>query len=195
MGAGRCDPGACLIAVQGWRERWLRERTEVRYCRACLRRGDRAVEARGRRKIGHPSECSAGYDDLLARRRRVEGGASARRPHNHASACRVGDTGVELPLGRTSENAVKANFAEEPQGEVRRTPVRRSRGATLAAWSVCDASIGWFCRWGSLWSSCSYSWSIWRYSWLGSGLASGLGSRPEPSTRIARARIRAWNAC
>jgi ketosteroid isomerase-like protein len=32
----------------------------------------------------------------------VEGHASARRPHNHRSASGIGDTGVDLPLERTS---------------------------------------------------------------------------------------------
>ena len=32
----------------------------------------------------------------------LEGSASARRPHNHASVSRVGDTGVDLPLKRTA---------------------------------------------------------------------------------------------
>ena len=39
----------------------------------------------------------AGYDTLSGRRRRLEGGASPRRSHNHGSAGRVGDTGVDLP--------------------------------------------------------------------------------------------------
>jgi hypothetical protein len=42
----------------------------------------------------------------------VEGSASACRSHNHRSASRIGDTGVDLPLVRTSQNSVKAKFAE-----------------------------------------------------------------------------------
>ena len=42
----------------------------------------------------------------------VEDCASTRRPHNHGSASRVGDPGVDLPLERPSENSVQAKFGE-----------------------------------------------------------------------------------
>ena len=57
---------------------------------------------RGKAKVGAgedvvPIARPAGDDDLQARRGYLEGGASARGPHNHPSPRRVGDTGVDLP--------------------------------------------------------------------------------------------------
>ena len=69
-------------------------------------------KGQGRRKGGYHPNRSAGHDDLPTRGGRVEGRPSTRRPNNHRTASGIGDPGVALPLERTSENAVKAKFAE-----------------------------------------------------------------------------------
>ena len=70
--------------------------------------------AREKAKVGGSEEITpisaAHDDDPQARRGQLEGRASARGPHNHASASRVGHSGVGLPLERTSQNAVNAKF-------------------------------------------------------------------------------------
>src|SRR5215203_4780239 len=50
MGAGRQDPGARRVALQGWRDLRLRNRGEVRDRRACLHLVDRADQREGGRK-------------------------------------------------------------------------------------------------------------------------------------------------
>src|SRR5687767_4809950 len=116
MVGSRQDPGACLIAVHGWRRRRLRDLGEIRDPRARLRRAHRANEGEDRRKGGYlskgPAGCDAGYDDLSTRRRGVEGSASARRPNNHTPTSRIGNSAVDLPFSEpphpTSEEAEQA---------------------------------------------------------------------------------------
>ena len=86
---------ACIVELEEWRTK---------------------VGGRGRHAFHF-----AGYDPLSGRRWRLEGGASPRRSHNHRSASRVGDTGVDLPpwselpktpLGRSSQNSSSTQSAE-----------------------------------------------------------------------------------
>src|ERR671918_343431 len=77
-------------AARGW------EQVAATMERAASQFRDGAIRGQGRGKGGRHSGRPAGHEHLPARRGHMEGCASARGPHNHGSASRVGDTGGDL---------------------------------------------------------------------------------------------------
>ena len=75
---------------------------------ACILWIERDQREGGRSRGAHTLR-SSGHDDPQARRRYLEGRASACRPHNLSSASGIGDTGVDLPLAERRRIPILSN--------------------------------------------------------------------------------------